>query len=71
MSQILVKSTAEGKSKQLLIVTVGICRGAMNNNVLCLCCRHGLLAYVYTGVSVLVSVLVAGKWLLYTTAQWP
>ena len=35
----------------------------------CLCCRHGLLAYVYIGVSVLVSALVAGKWLLYTTAQ--
>ena len=35
------------------------------------CCRRGLLAYVYTGVSVLVTALVAGKWLLYTTAQWP
>ena len=28
-----------------------MCRGAMNNNVLCLWCRRGLLAYVYTGVS--------------------
>ena len=43
----------------------------MNNNVLGLCCRRGLLGYVYTGVSVLVSALVAGKWLLYTMAQWP
>ena len=43
----------------------------MNNKELSLCCRRGLLAYVYTGVSVLVSTLVVGKWLLYTTAQWP
>ena len=48
------------------------CRGAMNNNdVFGLCCRRGLLAYVYTGVSVLMNALVSGKWLLYTTAQWP
>ena len=47
------------------------CRGAMNNKVLGLWSRRGLLAYVYTGVSVLVTALVVGKWLLYTTAQWP
>ena len=29
--------------------------------VLCLCCRRGLLAYVYTGVSVLVKCLSGGK----------
>ena len=45
--------------------------GQWITTVLCLCWRRGLLAYVYTGVSVLVSALVAGKWLLYTTAQWP
>ena len=50
---------------------VDYCRGAMNNKELSLCCRRGLLAYVYTGVSVLMNALVAGKWLLYTTAQWP
>ena len=37
------------------------CRGAMNNKVLPLCCRRGLLAYVYTGVSVLVRCLSGGK----------
>ena len=47
------------------------CRGAMNNKELGLWCRRGLLAYVYNGVSEWMNALVAGKWLLYTMAQWP
>ena len=43
----------------------------MNNKELGLWCRHGLWAYVYNGVSEWMNALVAGKWLLYTTAQWP
>ena len=37
------------------------CRGAMNNKVLGLWSRRGLLAYVYTGVSVLLKCLSGGK----------
>ena len=50
------------------------CRGAMDNNVVCLWCRRGLLAYVYSGVSLTTEVnecLSGGKWLLYSTALWP
>ena len=46
----------------------------MNNNELVPCCRRGLLAYVYNGVSDwmnTMNALVAGKWLLYSTALWP
>ena len=46
-----------------------------NKNAIVPWCRRGLLAYVYKGVSLtrmsLCSSLVAGKWLLYSTALWP
>ena len=44
----------------------------MNKNDACVSwCRRGLLAYVYNGVSLTTSALVAGKWLLYIMALWP
>ena len=40
------------------------CRGAMDNKELCLWCRRGLLAYVYSGVFVWMNALVAGTALI-------
>ena len=40
--------------------------------ILCARSRHGLLAYVYSGVSLtMTECLSGGKWLLYTMAQCP
>ena len=54
--------------------TGGNCRGAINKKGL-LCAfgsRRGLLAYVYSGVSLtMTECLSGGKWLLYSTAQCP
>ena len=49
------------------------CRGGKMNNkggvFGPLCRRRGLLAYVYSGVSLTMKCLSGGKWLLYSTAQ--
>ena len=42
----------------------GSCREAMDNKELCLWCRRGLLAYVYSGVFVWMNALVAGTALI-------
>ena len=51
------------------------CRGAMNNKgTWSFGSRRGLLAYVYSGVSLTKNTtqcLSGGKWLLYSTAQCP
>ena len=42
--------------------TKGFCRGAMDKKECCVpLCRRGLLAYVYNGVSLTTSALVAGN----------
>ena len=46
---------------QCLIIMCGESRGAMNKKELVPCSRRGLLAYVYNGVSLTASALVAGN----------
>ena len=60
--------------EDFIICETPICRGAMDNKGFCLCCRRGLLAYVYSGVSDRMNMnecLSGGKWLLYSMALWP
>ena len=46
---------------QCFIPLLPPCRGAMNNKELVPCSRRGLLAYVFNGVSLTTSALVAGN----------